>query len=218
MTVNKYLLNSQKLIISNCLKMNQLGINQGSSGNISQRWEDGFLITPSGIAYDQLQPEDIVFINKEGKSPPKTIPSSEWRFHKTIYDTRTELNAVVHTHSLYATTVAIMGKSIPAIHYMIAAAGGNDIPCVPYATYGTPELSEYVKQGFKNRQAILLEHHGMIAAERNLSGALWLATEIETIAHMYVNLLQSNAVRVLPDEEIERVLEKFKNYGLREKE
>ena len=211
-------INSCNTIISACTEMNHLGINQGSSGNISQRWEDGFLITPSGIAYDQLQPEDIVFIDKNGKSPPNTVPSSEWRFHKAIYDARPDLNAVVHTHSMYATTVAIMGKNIPAIHYMIAAAGGNDIPCVPYATYGTPELSKYVQQGIKNRQAILLEHHGMIAAERSLSSALWLATEIETMAHMYVNLLKMNAVRVLPDDEIERVLEKFKNYGLREKE
>ncbi|WP_461538367.1 L-fuculose-phosphate aldolase [Spongorhabdus nitratireducens] len=205
-------------IISSCMKMNQIGINQGSSGNISSRFEDGFLITPSGIAYEALQPEDIVFIDKNGISEPDTVPSSEWRFHKAIYDCRPDLNAVVHTHAIYSTTVAIMGKDIPAIHYMVGVAGGNNIPCVPYATYGTSELSDYVKQGFENRQAILLEHHGMIAAERSLSSALWLATEVETMAHMYVNLLQADAVRILPDEEMERVLEKFKNYGLREKD
>ena len=205
-------------IINACLDMNRTGLNQGTAGNISHRFEDGLLVTPSGIPYEQLAVDDIVYVKNDGTFEDGKVPSSEWRFHHAVLAARPEFNAVVHTHAMYSTIVAIMNRDIPAIHYMIAAAGGNNIPCVPYATYGTPDLAELVQVGVKDRSAILLEHHGMIAAGESMAKAMWLATEVETLAQMYVNLLQAGEVRTLSDESITKVLEKFKNYGLREKE
>lgn len=205
-------------IIEACLDMNRSGLNQGTAGNISCRYEGGMLITPSGIAYEQLEENDIVFVDDDGIYEEGKVPSSEWRFHQIIYQTRADLHAVVHNHALFSSTLAIMNKGIPAIHYMVAASGGKDIPCVPYATYGTPELSDYVATGFKDRNCILMQHHGMTAAGESLAKAMWLAEETETLAKMYVNLLQTGIdIPVLSDEEITVVLGKFKNYGLREK-
>lgn len=205
-------------IINACRSMNNAGLNQGTAGNISCRYQDGMLITPSGIAYEQMEESDIVFVDRDGNYEEGQVPSSEWRFHHVIYQTRADLNAVVHNHALFSTVLGIMNKGIPAIHYMIAAGGGNDIPCIPYATYGTPELSDYVATGFVRRNAIIMQHHGMTVAGTTIGKAMWLAEEVETLAKLYVNLLQTgHEIPVLPDAEITRVLEKFKNYGLREK-
>ncbi|MBO9482084.1 L-fuculose-phosphate aldolase [Salinisphaera sp. G21_0] len=205
-------------IIAACQEMNRSGLNQGTAGNISCRYENGMLITPSGIAYDQMEENDIVFVDNDGTYEDGKVPSSEWRFHQIIYQTRADMNAVVHNHAQFSTTLSILNKGIPAIHYMIAAAGGKDIPCVPYATYGTPELSDYVATGFTERNAILMQHHGMTAAGETLGKAIWLAEEVETLSKLYVNLLQTGLkIPTLSDEEIEVVLGKFKNYGLREK-
>jgi len=206
-------------IIEACLDMNRSGLNQGTAGNISCRYEDGMLITPSGIAYDQMEESDIVFVHDDGTYEDGKVPSSEWRFHQIVYQTRSDLNAVVHNHAQFSTTLSILNKEIPAIHYMVAAGGGKDIPCVPYATYGTPELSDYVATGFTERNAILMQHHGMTAAGETLAKAMWLAEEVETLSKLYVNLLQTGQeIPLLPDNEIEVVLGKFKNYGLREKD
>lgn len=203
-------------IIDTCLEMNRLGLNQGTAGNISVRYEGGMLITPSGTPYDQLTEDKIVFVDADGKAEEGKLPSSEWRFHQAVYHARPDLNAVVHNHAINCAAVSILNKSIPAIHYMIAAAGGNDIPCVPYATFGTARLSEYVAEGITNRKAILLQHHGLIAAEENLAKALWLAHESEVLAELYLKLLATtDSVPVLPEEELAVVLEKFKSYGLR---
>ena len=206
-------------IISACKGMNQSGLNQGTAGNISHRYEDGMLVTPSGIAYDQMEVDDIVFVSNDGVYEDGKVPSSEWRFHLAVLQARPDLNAVVHNHAIYSSSLSILNKEIPAIHYMIAAAGGNTIPCVPYATYGTPELSDYVVTGMIDRNAVIMQHHGMIAGGTTIGKALWLAEEVETLARMYMKLLQTGCeVPVLPDEEIKVVLERFKNYGLREKE
>ncbi len=205
-------------IIDACLLMNDSGLNQGTAGNISCRYEEGILVTPSGIPYEQLAEEDIVFISNSGDYDENTVPSSEWRFHMAVYQCRPDLNAVVHNHALFSTTLGIMNKGIPAIHYMIAAAGGNNIPCIPYATYGTPELSDYVATGFHERNAIIMQHHGMTAAGESLAKAMWLADEVETLSKLYINLLQTGLeIPLLSDDEINVVLGKFKNYGLREK-
>nr|WP_321456451.1 L-fuculose-phosphate aldolase [uncultured Cohaesibacter sp.] len=205
-------------IISSCRNMNASGLNQGTSGNISVRLDDGMLITPSGIAYDQMEAEDLVFVNGNGEYDAGKVPSSEWRFHLACYHAREDAKAVVHNHAMYSTIVSILNKPIPAIHYMIAAAGGNEIPIVDYATYGTQKLSELVIAGIKNSKAILLRHHGMIATGESLDKAMWLAVEVEALAQMYVNLLQiTGSPECLPDEEIKVVLGKFVNYGLREK-
>ena len=210
---------NRQSIIDACLEMNANGLNQGTSGNISLRCEDGMLITPSGIAYDRMAPDDIVFVGNQGTYADNQVPSSEWRFHLASYVARPDANAVIHNHAINATTISILNRPIPAVHYMIAAAGGNDIPVVDYATYGTQELSHLVAGGLKERKAILLRHHGLIATGANLEQAMWLTVEVETLARMYLNLLQvTDNPPCLPDAEIEIVLQKFQNYGLRERD
>lgn len=202
-------------IIAACRRMNELGINQGTSGNISVRWKEGFLITPSGVPYDQLEPNAIVFMDMEGGYDQRQTPSSEWRFHLAIQRARNDVNAIVHTHSLYATALAIKGMEIPALHYMIAAAGGPNIRCAPYATFGTQKLSDYALKALKGRNACLLANHGVIATGPTLYEALWLANEVEVLAQQYVLTLQIGGPKLLADGEIARVVEKFKSYGAR---
>lgn len=203
-------------IIETCLEMTRLGLNQGTAGNVSARYQDGMLITPSGIPYERMTEQMIVYVDNDGKYEEGKLPSSEWRFHLAAYQTRPEANAVVHNHAIHCTAVSILNRPIPAIHYMIAAAGGNFIPCAPYATFGTRELSEHVVVALKNRKATLLQHHGLIACEENLQKALWLAHEVEVLAQLYMKTLAvMDPVPVLSDEEIAVVLEKFKTYGLR---
>ena len=200
-------------VIDACLKMNADGINQGTSGNVSVRWQGGFLITPSGMAYESLRPSHIVFVDRYGMPARGQQPSSEWYFHKAIYRARDDLNAVVHTHSVHATAVAMTGEDIPAVHYMIAAAGGPTIRCAPYATYGTEELSRNAVAAMEGRDACLLANHGLIACGPTLGRALWLAGEIETLAHQYMLAKQFGTVVVLSDEEIAVNVEKFRHYG-----
>ncbi len=203
-------------IIDTCLEMTRLGLNQGTAGNVSVRYRDGMLITPTGIPYEKLTEESIVFVDADGHHEAGKLPSSEWRFHQVVYHTRPDANAVVHNHAVNCTAVSILNRPIPAIHYMIAAAGGNSIPCAPYATFGTRKLSDYVAEAIKDRKATLLQHHGLIACEENLDKALWLAHEVEVLARLYLTTLAIvDPVPVLDDEEIAIVLEKFKTYGLR---
>lgn len=206
-------------IIDTCLEMTRLGLNQGTAGNISVRYQDGMLITPSGMPYEKMTEDDIVYVDNEGNFEAGKLPSSEWQFHLAVYQTRPELNAVVHNHAINCTGVSILNKDIPAIHYMIGVTGTNHVPCVPYATFGTWQLAEYVKQGIAKSKAILLQHHGMIAAEVNLEKALWVAHEVEVLAEWYLKLLATTPdVPVLSDEEIKVVLDKFSTYGLRVEE
>lgn len=203
-------------IIETCLEMTRLGLNQGTAGNISTRYDNGMLITPTGIPYEKLTESHIVYVDAQGRHEEGKQPSSEWRFHQAVYLTRPEANAVVHNHAIHCTAVSILNRPIPAIHYMIAAAGGNSIPCAPYATFGSKALSEHVAVAMRNRKATLLQHHGLIACEQNLEKALWLAQEVEVLAKLYLaTLAVTEHVPVLPDEEIAVVLEKFKSYGLR---
>jgi len=200
-------------IIEACLQMNRLGINQGTSGNISLRHEDGMLITPTSTPYEAMQPEQIVFMNLDGTFDAKQRPSSEWRFHRDILKARPEVNAVVHAHPPYATILAIMGLSIPPIHYMIACAGGDTIRCSPYATFGTQELSQHAVTALEGRSACLLAHHGMIAIGPSLSKAMWLAVEVETLARQYHGCLQIGTPPLLPKAEIEKVRNRMAGYG-----
>ncbi|MGM0561360.1 MAG: L-fuculose-phosphate aldolase [Pseudomonadota bacterium] len=200
-------------IIQACLEMNRNGLNQGTSGNISARLEAGLLITPSGLPYEALQPEDIVFLDMQGRPEGRWKPSSEWRFHRDILHARPEAGAVVHVHSPYATALAILGRGIPAIHYMIAAAGGPTIRCALYATFGSEALSQYALEALEGRSACLLANHGMIAVGADLAKALWLAGEVETLARQYHACLQVGEPVILSDAEIARVVEKFRSYG-----
>jgi L-fuculose-phosphate aldolase len=200
-------------VISTTLKMNALGINQGKSGNVSARIDAGFLITPTGIAYDKTKPEDIVEVRMDGGFSGNVLPSSEWRFHRDIYAARPEVHAIVHTHSTFATTLAVHGKGIPAFHYMIAVAGGDNIRCAPYATFGTQALSDAAVAALENRKACLLAQHGMIACDASLEKALALAVEVESLAQMYWQALQIGEPPLLDAAEMRVVIEKFKTYG-----
>lgn len=200
-------------IIDACRSMNSLGINQGTSGNISLRHDDGLLITPTSVPYEAMQPEQIVFMRLDGSHDPSQRPSSEWRFHLDILRARPEVNAVVHAHPPYSTILAIMNLEIPPIHYMIACAGGDSIRVAPYATFGTQELSEHAVRAIEGRLACLLEHHGMIAVGPSLSKAMWLAVEVEALARQYHGCLQIGTPRLLPKDEIENVLGRIAGYG-----
>ena len=200
-------------IIDACRSMNALGINQGTSGNISLRHGAGLLITPTGVPYETMQPEQIVFMGLDGSHNPSQRPSSEWRFHLDILRARPEVNAVVHAHPTHATILAIMNLEIPPIHYMIACAGGDSIRCAPYATFGTQELSEHAVRALEGRLACLLEHHGMIAIGPSLSKAMWLTVEVETLARQYHGALQIGTPRLLAKEEIKNVLGRIAGYG-----
>ncbi len=200
-------------VIATALKMNALGINQGKSGNVSTRIDDGFLITPTGVPYEETKPEQIVAVDMDGHFDGDTLPSSEWRFHRDIYAARSEVGAIVHTHSTYATTIACLGQDIPPFHYMIAIAGGRDIRCAPYATFGTQALSDHALTALAGRQACLLAQHGMIAVGAGLPKALALAVEVESLARMYWQARQIGLPPLLSDTEMMTVLEKFKTYG-----
>jgi L-fuculose-phosphate aldolase len=201
-------------IIDACRRMNALGINQGTSGNISVRHGDGLLITPTSVPYEAMAPDQIVFMGLDGSHASDQRPSSEWRFHLDIMRSRNEVEAVVHAHPTYCTILAIMGLEIPPIHYMIAVAGGDSIRCSPYATYGTPELSQHALTALEGRFACLLGHHGMIAIGASLPKAMWLAVEVETLARQYHGCLQIGQPPLLPKDEIERVRVKMADYGL----
>lgn len=210
----------RRAIVAACRHMNAIGINQGTSGNISARHGEVMLMTPSGVPYEELEPEDLATMTLTGEPGAwegRLRPSSEWRFHVDIMRARPEVGAIVHTHSLYATTLAIARKEIPACHYMIAAAGGPSIRCATYATFGTQELSEKALEALEDRTCCLLANHGMIATGPELKRAMWLAVELETIAKQYYLSLCIGGPVILPDAEIARVQERFKSYGPRPK-
>jgi L-fuculose-phosphate aldolase len=207
-------LEKRRSIIDACQRMNTLGINQGTSGNISLRHGAGMLITPTSVPYEEMRPEQIVLMNLDGAFNPGQRPSSEWRFHRDILKARPEAQAVVHAHPPYATTLAIMGREIPPLHYMIAAAGGDTIRCAPYATFGTEELSRHAVAALENRQACLLAHHGMIAIGPSLAKAMWLAVEVETLARQYHGCLQIGTPPLLSKSEIENVRARMAGYGM----
>jgi len=197
-----------------CREMNRLGINQGTSGNISLRHAGGMLITPTSTPYDSMQVENIVFMKLDGAiDGANQRPSSEWRFHRDILNAKPEVNAVVHAHPPYATILAIMGREIPPVHYMIACAGGETIRCAPYATFGTEELSRHAIKALEGRSACLLAHHGMITVGPSLAKAMWLAVEVETLARQYHGCLQIGTPPLLSSAEIEKVRARMEGYG-----
>ena len=204
----------RRKIISTALDMNRLGINQGKSGNVSARITNGFLVTPTGIPYAETKPEQIVAMDMNGVHEGTILPSSEWRFHRDIYASRPDVQAIVHTHATFATTLACMSREIPAFHYMIAAAGGDTIRCAPYATFGTQQLSNYAVTALRDRMACLLAQHGMIAVGESLDKALAVAVEVESLARMYWQILQVDPQPpILSADEMKIVIEKFRTYG-----
>ena len=183
------------------------------SGNISIRYKEGFLITPSGAKYSSLKNKDIVFVSLKGEfDEKKGVPSSEWRFHQDIYLNKMDAKAIVHAHSNYATAVSTHGKEIPAFHYMVAMAGGNNIRCAKYATYGTRELSKNITKALNLRNACLIGNHGQIAYASNLSKAFELAEEVENLSNQYITALKMGKPKILSSKEMNKVLSKAKNY------
>jgi L-fuculose-phosphate aldolase len=183
------------------------------SGNISIRYKNGFFITPSGKKYSSLRVSDIIFVSLDGTFSEKNgIPSSEWKFHQDIYINRADANAIVHAHSTNATAVSTHKKRIPAFHYMVAMAGGSDIKCAKYATFGTRALSKNILLALKNRKACLISNHGQIAFEENISKAFELAEEVENISLQYITSLKLGKPKILSLNEMKKVLSKAKNY------
>ena len=183
------------------------------SGNISIRYKDGFLITPSGKKYSSLKTKDIVFVNLKGEyDKGKEKPSSEWKFHQDIYLNKKEANSIVHTHSTNATAISVHKKGIPAFHYMVALAGGEDIKCAKYATYGTRQLSKNILKALKNRKACLISNHGQIVFDENLPKAFELAEEVENLSLQYITALKIGRPKILSKKEMNKVLVKSKNY------
>ena len=200
-------------IIKYSQMLNTKKISALRSGNISVRFENGFLITPSGVKYSSLKSKDIVFVSLKGNfDKKKGIPSSEWKFHQDIYLNKKDAKAIVHAHSTNATAVASHNRSIPAFHYMVAMAGGHDIKCAKYATYGTRELSKNILKALKGRKACLISNHGQIVFEENLPKAFELAEEVENISLQYITSLKLGRPKILSLKEMNKVLSKAKNY------
>jgi L-fuculose-phosphate aldolase len=198
-----------------CRRMNSSGINQGTAGNLSVRSGSGFLITPTSLPYERMQPDDIVQMDFDGAYAGKHRPSSEWRFHRDILRERSDINVVLHCHSVYATTLAVHHKTIPSFHYMIGVAGGTTIRCAKYATFGTQQLSQNALEALEGRLACLLGQHGQISLGRDLERALWLAIEVETLSRLYVQALTLGDPPILSDEEMARVIRQMRqmSYG-----
>jgi L-fuculose-phosphate aldolase len=192
--------------------MNATGLNRGTSGNVSVRCGEGFLITPSALPYDETEADDIVCMRFDGSHQGRRRPSSEWRFHRDILAARDDAGVVLHAHAPFATALACIGADIPAFHYMIALAGGDSIRCAPYATFGTQALSDFAVAALAERSACLLANHGMIALGPNLKAALALAVEVEGLCEQYWRAKQVGTPRLLDCEEMQRVLAKFGDY------
>ncbi|MEM8571451.1 MAG: class II aldolase/adducin family protein [Pseudomonadota bacterium] len=200
-------------IIDTCLAMNAMGINQGTSGNVSARCGAGFLITPSGVPYAETTPAQIVEMDLDGGYHGDWLPSSEWRMHHDLFAARPEAQAIVHTHSTYATALSCLRVEVPAFHYMIGVTGGTTLRCSGYASFGTQALSDTMLVALEDRTACLLANHGMICFGNSLSKALWLAQEVETLCKQYFLACQAGMPVILDDDEMTRVLARFKTYG-----
>lgn len=204
----------RRAVIATARTISGRGLSVALSGNVSARSERGFLITPTGATYESLQPSDIVEMSVEGEDLDRNRPpSSEWRFHAALYANRPEVHAVVHTHSTFATTLACLRRPIPPFHYMVAAAGGRDIPCAPYATYGTQELSDNVVATITGRKATLLANHGLVAVGSDLGRAMRLAEEVEELAKQYWHALAVGEPVLLTREQMDEALARYASYG-----
>lgn len=204
-------------IIATARAMNAQGINRGKAGNVSARVPGpaftGFLITPSGMPYDAITEADVVAMTPQGIARGARVPSSEWRFHCNLYAARDDLRAIVHAHSPFATALACLRRGIPSFHYMVAVAGGRDLRCAPYATYGTQALADLAVAAMTDRRACLLANHGMIAGGASLAEALALAVEVESLAEMYWRALQLGEPVLLSEAEMDEVVARFRTYG-----
>lgn len=203
----------RQTLIDSARKMTAAGLNKGTAGNLSVREGEGFLITPTGMDYEALTVDDIVFMRLDGSHEGTRKPSSEWRFHRDLYAARPEAGAVLHAHSPFATSLACLRRDIPPFHYMIARFGGDTLRCADYATFGTQALSEAALRAMENRSACLLANHGMLLHGRDLKQALDLGIELEALCEQYWRACQLGQPIVLDAEEMRTVLDKFGHYG-----
>lgn len=194
-------------------RLDARGLNRGSTGNLSHRLGAGMLITPTGMGADDLRPQDLVWLGDDGTLSGDWQPSSEWHFHQAVYRARPDLQAIVHTHSVHATALACLERPLPAFHYMVAVAGGDSVPCTPYHTFGTAELSVAVAEALRDRQACLMAHHGLVAAGTSLAQAMKVAIEIESLCEVYLKALAVGEPAVLGAGQMAEVIEKFRSYG-----
>ena len=201
-------------VLAACRELTRQGLTHGTSGNVSVRCDERrFFVSPSGMDYELLQADDVPLMDLDGRWFGRHRPSSEWRFHRDILRSRPDVGAIVHTHSPRATALACTGRGIPAFHYMVAIAGGSDIRCAPYHTFGTQELSDAALAALRDRKACLLANHGVIATGADLASAMRLAGEVENLALQYGVALTLGEIRILDDAEMSRVIEKFRTYG-----
>jgi len=209
-------MNEKKLrseIVRTANKLDELGLNRGTSGNLSARYGEGMLITPSGMGAEGMTEEDIVSVHRDGTARGRWKPSSEWLFHRDIYANREEFGAIVHVHSIAATALACLRKDIPPFHYMIALIGGDNIRCADYATFGTQALSDNALAAMRGRKACLLANHGMIAAGEDLAEAFRIAVEVETLSEMYLRAMQAGVPVLLNPHEFQDAQGRFSGYG-----
>lgn len=204
---------TRERLVAAARRLSALGLNPGRSGNVSERFGAGFLVTPSAMPYDRMQARDVVLVDGAGAFHGERKPSSEWPLHRGIYHARPEAAAVVHTHSSYATTLACLRRAIPPFHYEVAFAGGSDIRCSGYATFGTQELSDAAVVALEGRRACLLANHGAVAFGTTLAEAVELAEKVEALARMYWQALQAGEPTLLDEVEMSRVVERFRTYG-----
>ena len=210
------MINLRENLLNITNKLLKSGLNHGATGNCSCRDRDGFLITPTGIDTEKLTPDMMVrmnFSDSESQPERKLQPSSEWRFHQAIFENYPEVNAVVHAHSIFASTLSVLGKDIPAFHYMIAIAGGDSIRCAPYALFGTKELSINILKAIKDRKACLLSNHGLVTMGKDLNEAFNIAEEVEHLSRLYVEAKKIGDPKLLKTEEMNEVLNRFNSYS-----
>jgi L-fuculose-phosphate aldolase len=200
-------------VVEAARRLSALGLNPGRSGNVSARHGAGFLVTPSGIAYDRLAAEEIVFVDAGGTAHGPHAPSTEWRLHRDVYRQHPEAGGVAHTHSPCATTLACLHRAIPPFHYEVAFAGGPDIRCADYATFGTQELSDRALAALEGRRACLLANHGVVAFGDSVAQAVELAEKVESLARIFWQALQAGEPTLLDEVEMSRVAEKLRAYG-----
>jgi L-fuculose-phosphate aldolase len=205
--------NEREQLLKTAQKLIELGLNKGTSGNCSVRCENGFLVTPSGMAVSDMTAASMVKMAFDGSFEADKIPSSEWRFHCDILNSRPEINAVIHTHSMFATTLACLHKDIPPFHYMIAVTGADTIRCAPYALFGTQVLSDHALAALYHSKACLLANHGMICLGKDLDDALAVAVEVENLCEQYWRALQLGEPHILSEAEMREVFQQFKGYG-----
>ena len=203
----------RKLAVAAVRKLDAIGMNRGSTGNLSLRWGDGMLITPTGMGADDLRAQDLVWLGHDDTLIGAWQPSSEWHFHRAIYLARPDLQAVVHTHSVHATALASLRRPLPAFHYMVAVAGGDSVPCIPYHLFGTEALSRDVAAAFAERKACLMANHGLVAGGATLAEAMKVVQEIESLCEVYLKALAVGEPAVLGKTAMAKVIAKFRTYG-----